>query len=275
MAIHTTGLTHVSWRGRHVEDLRQIRDDMGLRRLIGLMEMPSLSTYGDWIRRKGNGKGLIGINKVNTEVAKGFLKADTTVKELTLWSDPTLIEAEKQTAKMTYKGVRGYRPIITSFKEIPLIIYHEFKEGNLHEGQLRAIEAVFEIVPKGKRIVHTSLDSEYYISSVINYLTIKGVTFCIVADLDKAVKETIKGIRKWRPYRDREGIVTKKKIGETIHTMNNTEEAFRLVVLRWRNPQRDLFNQEEYYYHAIATNLECSTEEVVWRYNERGRRKTS
>lgn len=137
--------------GCHVEDLRHIRDDMGLRRLIGLKEMPSLSTYGDWTRRQGNGKGLISINKVNTEAAKGFLKADTTVKELTLWSDPTLIEAEKQTAKMTYKGFRGYRPVITAFKEIPLIIYYEFKDGNIHEGQLRAIEAAFESVPEGKR----------------------------------------------------------------------------------------------------------------------------
>ncbi|WP_281166819.1 hypothetical protein [Thermodesulfobacterium thermophilum] len=38
---------------------------------------------------------------------------------------------------MTYKGFRGYRPIITAFKEIPLIVYHEFKEGNRHDGHVR------------------------------------------------------------------------------------------------------------------------------------------
>lgn len=254
--------------GCHVEDLRQIRDDSGLRRMIGLKTMPSLSTFGDWIRRQGSGRGLLCINKVNTETVKRFLRANTSVKELTLWSDPTIIEAEKQNAKMTYKGVRGYRPVVTAFKEIPLIIYHEFKDGNNHEGQLRAIKAAFDSLPEGKKIVHVSLDSEYYISSVINYLTNKGVSFCIVADLDRAVKETVKTIKQWRPYIDREGIVTDREIGETIHTMNKTEEAFRIVVLRWRNPQRDLFS-EEYFYHAIATNLDCKAEEVVYRYNER------
>lgn len=41
---------------------------------------------------------------------------------------------------MTYKGFRGYRPMIKVFKEIPLIVYHEIKEGNRHDGHIRAIE---------------------------------------------------------------------------------------------------------------------------------------
>jgi len=56
----------------------------------------------------------------------------------------------------------------------------------------------------------------------------------------------------------------------TIHIMNKTGESFRLVVLRWKNPQVDLFSTDEWCYHAIATNLDCSAEEVVWKYNERG-----
>ncbi|WP_281168583.1 hypothetical protein [Thermodesulfobacterium hveragerdense] len=40
---------------------------------------------------------------------------------------------------MTCKRFREYRPMITAFKEIPLIVYHEFKEGNRHDGHVRAI----------------------------------------------------------------------------------------------------------------------------------------
>lgn len=39
--------------GRHVEDLREIQDDVALRALVGLEKMPSLSTFGDWLARTG------------------------------------------------------------------------------------------------------------------------------------------------------------------------------------------------------------------------------
>ena len=38
--------------GRHVEDLREIRDDEALRVLVGLRRMPSVSTFGDWLVRR-------------------------------------------------------------------------------------------------------------------------------------------------------------------------------------------------------------------------------
>ena len=38
--------------GRHIEDLREIRDDEALRVLVGLRRMPSVSTFGDWLVRR-------------------------------------------------------------------------------------------------------------------------------------------------------------------------------------------------------------------------------
>ena len=171
---------------------------------------------------------------------------------------------------MTYKGVRGYRPVITTFKEIPIIIYHEFRNGNEHGGLLRAIEAAFEKISEGKRIKVAVLDSEYYTAEIINYLSEQKATFIIAADKDRAVVDAIKGIKNWRPFRDMDGVLTDREIGETIHTMEKTDEAFRLIVLRWCNPQMDLFNQSEYFYHVIATNSEARAEEVVWEYHKRG-----
>jgi hypothetical protein len=40
-----------------------------------------------------------------------------------------------------------------------LIVYHEFKEGNRHDGHVRAIEAAFEVLPEGKRIVRCFTDT--------------------------------------------------------------------------------------------------------------------
>jgi len=44
--------------GRHVEDLREIRDDQALRRAIGLRTMPAVGTVGDWLVRAGKKGGM-------------------------------------------------------------------------------------------------------------------------------------------------------------------------------------------------------------------------
>lgn len=107
------------------------------------------------------------------------------------------------------------------------------------------------------------MDSEFYTADVINYLTQKGTTFTIAVDKDSAVRELIKGLKRWIPLKLEDGTITGREIAETVHTMNKTDKAFRLIMLRWVNEQADLFNPEKYNYHAIATNLECSAEEAV------------
>jgi len=44
--------------GRHIEDLREIRDDETLRRLVGLSLVPSLSTFGGWLVRSAASGGV-------------------------------------------------------------------------------------------------------------------------------------------------------------------------------------------------------------------------
>lgn len=102
--------------------------------------------------------------------------------EYTLYSDPTIIEAKKHDISMTYLGVKEYRPIITDFKKIPLIVYHCFKEDNAVGYVMEAIKRPLETLPKGKRINHASLDSENYRADVMGYLRSKQTTFSIAAD---------------------------------------------------------------------------------------------
>jgi len=44
------------------------------------------------------------------------------------------IEAQKRDAKMTCLGVKGYRPVVATLKETPVVICYEFKEGNDNGG---------------------------------------------------------------------------------------------------------------------------------------------
>ena len=82
-------------------------------------------------------------------------------KTCTLIIDPTIIEAEKKDACMTYLGVKGYRPVIAVLKELGIVIAYQFKEGNDNGGRLDIIKKVFEMMPEGKEITKVLLDSEY------------------------------------------------------------------------------------------------------------------
>ena len=82
-------------------------------------------------------------------------------------------------------------------------------------------------MPQGKRIRYYRSDSAAYQAEVINHCLDHEMLFTITADQNRAVKDVIKTIKEWKSYeKDRE-------IGETIHTMNNTSHAFRLIVQRW------------------------------------------
>jgi len=253
--------------GRSLEDLREIRSDVGLREILPLESMPSADATGDWLRRSWSNGGLEGLERVNRRVLKRVLKREK-VKGYTLDIDATAIESEKESAKMTYKGFRGYMPIVGHLAENGLVVGDEFREGNDSPGSrnLEFLKYCEKQMPKGKKIKAFRSDSAGYQADVINYCQSKGIKFAIGADLDKAVVRGIREIREedWKPYQN-------GYIAETVHCMNRTDEAFRLVVIR-RPYQGKLFAEAEVSekYTVIATNREESTEEVVRWYNQRG-----
>lgn len=253
--------------GRRLEDLREIRDDLGLREVLQMDGMPSGDATGDWLRRSGRNGGLEGLDEVKRRVLKHRLKHEKR-KGYTLDIDATGIEAEKESAKMTYKGYRGYMPMVGHLAENGLIVGDEFREGNDSPGarNLDFLKYCGNQMPEGKKIKAFRADSAAYQASVINHCQGEGMKFAIGGDLDAAVKGVIKSMKEegWRPYQN--GF-----IGETVHCMNETKEAFRLVVIR-RPYQGHLFDEQacENKYTVIATNREESAEEVVRWYNQRG-----
>jgi len=253
--------------GRSLEDSREIRDDVGLREVLQLQRMPSSDATGDWLRRSGRNGGLEGLEKVNRQVLKRALKRERG-KGYTLDIDATGIEAEKESAKMTYKGFTGYMPMVGHLAENALIVGDEFREGNDSPGSrnLEFLKYCERQMPKGKKIKAFRSDSAAYQAKVINYCQANGIEYAIGGDLDAAVKSVIENISddEWRPYQN--GF-----FGETVHCMNETQEAFRLVVIR-RAYQSDLFDDEQRpeRYTVIATNRGGSAEEVIKWYNQRG-----
>ncbi len=252
--------------GKKLEELREIKAEMSLRELLEMESLPASCTIGDWLRRMGkDSEGLAGLGKVNHHTVSEVIRRDKR-NSYTLDVDASVIEAEKEWAKVTYKGEKGYQPQMGFLFEVGLLLEDEFREGNVPAGAgaVSFVERCFDAMPPGKYIGYLRTDSALYQAGVINLCFERSRLFTITADQDKGVKEAIKAIKEWRAYQgDRE-------IGETIHTMNGTKEAFRLIVLRWPKLQAELFDPSPYFYHAIATNREEEASEVIKLHNQRG-----
>lgn len=254
--------------GRRLEDLRELRAEQEVLGELGLEAVPDAGRVGDWLRRQGL-QGAEAVQQVNRRLVEACLQSEP--EEVILDVDATEIEAEKQDAQWTYHHVQGYMPLVGYVNGVG--VGHEFREGNQSPGAgiLEFAQNCEAALPRGKRIYFRS-DSAAYQAEVINYYRQPGRSFSITADLDVAVKREIGNLPEtaWQPYRTAEGIATDREIAETVHSMNGTEQAFRLIVLRWPNPQPSLFEAGRYGYHVVATNREESASEVIWKHNQRG-----
>ncbi len=254
--------------GRKLEELREIKGEVSLRELLGMKGLPASSTVGDWLRRMGEGgHGLEGLGRVREHLVREVVKRDSG-SDYTLDVDATVIEAEKEEAKWTYKKEKGYQPLLGFLFELGLVVGDEFRDGDIPAGAgaEEFLELCQQMMPKGKRIAYYRADSASYQAGVMNRCFVGHILFTITADQDSAVKEAIKAIqpKEWHPY---EG---EREIAETIHSMNGTREAFRLIVQRWPKRQAELFDPDPYCYHVIATNREEPAKEVVALHNKRG-----
>jgi hypothetical protein len=253
--------------GRRLEDVRELRAEQEVLEALGLEAVPDAGTVGDWLRRQGE-KGAAALEPISRKLIAPDLVSG---EEVTLDVDATEIEAEKQEAQWTYRHVQGYMPLLGYVEG--LCVGHEFREGNQSPGAgiLEFARHCEGALPAGKQIYFRS-DSAAYQAAVINHYRQPERSFSITADLDGAVKREIRNLPEaaWQAYRTADGWATDREMAETVHSMNGTEQAFRLIVLRWPNPQPNLFEAERYCYHAVATNREEAASAVIWKHNQRG-----
>lgn len=262
--------------GRHLEDLRELDREEALLKLIGRDQIPDPDSAGDWLRRMGDPKkgqaGLLGLGYLRDTLNARILRRDGR-KEYTLDADAMFVEGEKREAQFSYLKEKGYMPMLGFLFEAKVCLLDEFREGNVPPGarQFLFYRECKARMPKEKRIGFYRADSASYQEELINELEADGVFWAITADQDIAVKKIIRGIKEeeWKEPTVGCGYW----IAETVHTMNGTKRAFRLIIKRWEKHQVDLFDGEKYAYHVVAGNWpeeEKSAAEILAWHNERG-----
>lgn len=264
--------------GRRLEYLRELEREEALMTLVGRNRIPDPDTVGDWLRRMGDPQrdqaGLKGLGRVRDELNRRILRRDETV-DYTLDVDATQVLGEKREAHFTYQGEKGYMPMLGFLFEAKVCLLDEFREGNVSPGagHREFYRQCKERVPAGKRIGFYRADSASYQAELINDLEGDGVFWTITADQDAAVKRLIGSIgpEEWQEPAAGCGY----EIAETVHTMNRTKSAFRLIIKRELRRQGELFEEpgERYFHHVVASNRSAeqkSAQEVLVWHNQRG-----
>ena len=143
-------------------------------------------------------------------------------------------------ARWTYKGERGYMPMVGHLAEAGVVIHDDFRAGNVApaSANLDFVKACESRLPKGHRLAAVRTDSASYQANLFNYCEETGRTFPIGGRLDAPTLAAIAAIPEsaWTQYAD-------CAVAETVHSMEVTHKAFRLIVVRYRH-QADLLEED-------------------------------
>ena len=262
--------------GECIEDLDRLRADAGLSRLLGRKVIAS-STAHEFLRRIMY-DGLDGLAKVRSRMLSRMAKAGN-VTTATLDCDASLFASSGKNARMSYKGVRGYMPMLAFWDELGTVAHDDFRNGNESPGS-RALEFLKDTLaqlPDSVKHINIRSDSAWHQSGIFDFCDDNGHGFCIGASRDEAVNKGIGSIKEgdWQRINlsadpsDDEPYV-REWAAETVHTLNASDRAYRMIIIRKERLQDDL-EYGPYRYHVLITNMELPLEEQIAWYRMRGR----
>ncbi len=285
--------------GEHLDDIRILQADEALQSLVGWEKVPTPKTFERFL--KGFHKRLTtdpdgvktsfplwGLGEVNRLLVHQMIKRSG-LKQITLECDATLIESWKNSSQWTYKKFKGYQPAIGVIAELGIIIYDEFRDGNV-AAKTNVTEFVWrslKAIPKGVKI-RVRLDGAYYNHGLIQFLSRKKIKWSITANKGDSFLTWVEAI----PEKDWEDLYVYTKTGEKrktgrqwarLHWMSAEgsrqsmrRRQYRYIVTRKTQEQWELYQDHREVkrkdrYTVIATNMDWHGERLIhWHYEKAG-----
>jgi len=250
--------------GECLDDLEMLRGDGALKKLLGRERFLAPTTAGQTLRRFAP-SSLTALGEVNKRLV-GKIAKKGLCDIATVDVDATVIEADKQECERAYTGERGYNPLFGFWAEANMVIADMFRPGNASPSAdaLSFLKRCVGALPKRIKRIRFRSDSAWYNHNVMDHCEQRGYGFVITAQMTEAVKGVIAAIREhlWTPFEDGQDIA------ESVHALEGSSHAYRLIVLRRERKQMDLF-EGRYSYHAVITNMEGTAGELVHFHRKR------
>jgi len=330
--------------GDHVEDLNLLEADEGFGRVLrrvehgGLMRkvrrclerrwrkerrrtMPSPSAVFRYLaafhdegqeRLRVPGKAFIpapnealrGLGAVNGEMA-AFLQRHHPVETATLDADATVIGTTKAEALWCYEGYPAYQPINIWWAEQEVVLYTEFRDGNVPAGHeiRRVVGEALVHLPEGIKTVRLRSDTAAYQHDFLRWCDdgankpVGRIEFTVGCDVTGEFKKAVAGVEggDWHPlYREVNGekIGTGQEWAEVCFVPNaighsRSGPQWRYLAIREVLKQRELPGMEEqmslpfptlemtgqrYKLFGMVTNMEWDGGDLIpWHYRRCGK----
>lgn len=268
-----TGVMVLAAGGERVEDLEVLRDDGGLLESLGWEEMNCSDTMLNFVGdRRKNARN----RRINDRmVVKAMKRAD--VDGLTYDNDATYIDSGKNSAAYSYKGRKQFSGLLGFIPELELINTVDYRPGNKspQTGVLNQLRKACEQAKRaGKRIVRFRSDSAAHQDKIFTFCDMEDMEYFISLDKNEAIKRMIAEVEEfdWKTMYGKYIDQHETQWAESVYVVSKGYRV-RALVLRWKNPDPDLFESSPYCYHVVGTN-NWEIEPMEWLEVHNGRMGT-
>ena len=199
---------------------RSVVSPSAARRYLGAFHDPSqekLRVAGKALIPESN-EHLLGLWRVNGEFV-GFVQGCSQQMAATLDVDATLVETTKKDALFCYKSFRAYQPLNVWWAEQQLMLYSEFRDGNVPAGyeNLRVLMDALALLPLSVKVVRVRSDTAGYEHKLLRWLDCVDnkrfgrIEFAISCDVSREFKAAVADVDEddWHPvYKEVDGTRT-------------------------------------------------------------------
>lgn len=244
-------------------------------------------------------RGLVEVNKDCVAFSQ-TRKPQTTA---TLDTDATLVETSKEGALFCYLGDKAYQPLNIWWAEQGLIVYSEFRDGNVPAGfqLLRVFKEGLGCLPEGVVIVRWRGDTASYQHDILKYCDTAEnerfgrIEFAVGCDVTPEFKKAVAEVdeAEWKPLyktvngkREKTGsewaevcfvpnAIAHSKKGREYRYLAKREAMEEQIGLPGIEPQLELpfptmhLKGKRYKIFGIVTNMNWEGEELIHWYHKR------
>jgi hypothetical protein len=195
--------------GESLVDVKRLRGQEGLKKLLGAESIPDATTIGDYLARFGEPE-LKDLREAMAAVQqRAFGKLDKQRRErATVDFDSSIHEvhgAKKEGADFSYDGRWSYHVLYGTLAETGEVLHQELREGNntSSSGTVEALPEIFERLKQYFRQLRFRTDAGFYDKKIVDVCEEKQAEFFIVAKQTQALMRRVLAIgeEEWKSLR--------------------------------------------------------------------------
>jgi hypothetical protein len=269
---------------RWLRDIAYYKDDPMVLRVLGLRQMPDVSTVSR-ILRSTDARSIWNVRELCRELVIDRLR-QMRIGRVTLDFDGSVVSTHGRMIEGTAvgfnkqkKGMRSYYPLFCTVAQTGQVFDVHHRPGNVHDSNgaqqfiLACIRAIRAHLPGVQ--IEARMDSAFFSDQIVTLLDALGVQFTLSVPFERfaQLKQMIEARKRWRYLQSDWAYF------ENGWKPMSWESKYRFLFLRHRTKeirkepvQLDLFvpHEYEYTFKVIVTNRKIKAKKVLVYHNGRG-----